>query len=219
MFTHPVTTSLLVLLGLVALTCTTILLNERRAARRLRAQMRRITPADDYRGWSCMPHPQLMAVEYDELNQFDGQLFADLQCLAARLDITLVLPSRMPRGRLSAQRSAGGMYFTSGGRSYIALSSGLSRDMQVAVLAHELGHAMLHGSRVRPVGHARAEREADLFAGAMMRAYGQPVGRQARYIARVTQNGPADWYADTALAVQPAVKLALGYMDRLNPTA
>jgi hypothetical protein len=186
------------------------------SSRRLRASISRIGLSTEHRAWSTMPFPELMQQQKGQLNGFDPQLFIDLQCLAHRLGCQLkVTPSGAKRR--GALYSTGGMFFTSRGKSFIALAGGLSQDMQMAILAHEIGHALLHGTSQLPIAKNRAEREADMFAAAMMRAYGQPIGRQSAYMQRAATDAGSGWYADSALKVMPAVRVALGYMDTLNP--
>jgi hypothetical protein len=185
------------------------------SARRLRASISRIGLSTEHRAWSTMPFPELMQQQQGQLNSFDPQLFIDLQCLAHRLGCQLKLTGASTKRR-GAFHSTGGMFFTSRGKSFIALAGGLSQEMQMAVLAHEIGHALLHGTTQMPISKSRAEREADMFAAAMMRAYGQPIGRQSAYMQRAAKDAGSDWYADGALKVMPAVRVALGYMDTLN---
>lgn len=213
MFSADLTAAFIVSLTAGLLAVIYVLVCNLISARRLRRQMERMQVCSEQRAWSMMAHPELLGQQAGQLNGADSQLLIDLQCLAHRLGCRLELGEVAREGRA---RSTGGIFFTADGRSTIALSPRLTPEMQVAVLAHEIGHAMLHGTRLWTGDKRKAESEAELFAAAMLRAYGHPVGRQAAYLKRINGDGD-EWYADAAIGTIGAVRLALGYLDWLNP--
>lgn len=89
-------------------------------------------------------------------------------------------------GALLADPSMGGFFTELEGRPVIVTRSGLSPEDEARVLAHELGHALMHSGRVGYKDHddrVRKEAEAESAAYVIAGQYGLSSPGQANYVA------------------------------------
>lgn len=90
----------------------------------------------------------------------------------------------------------------------IALQTGDPIRFQVAPLAHELAHELLHGERERrELPREVMEAEAESVAGVILNLYGHPVGLSAAYLRHWCRGGDA------------ACRAVLDSMDRIAKAA
>jgi len=104
----------------------------------------------------------------------------------------------------------------------IATRQGLGAEEEARVLAHELGHALMHQGQAQYRSHddrVRKEVEAESVAYVLSQHYGLPIKRQAHYIAHWAQGQETEALRGAMDNIQRTVKLILGRAEEIGAKA